>query len=325
MDQPRIAKDIMVTRLVTVAPESNVFDGIRLLLKHSITGAPVIAPDRTFLGVLSETCCLSVLTLAAELAAEAGEDEAAAGRARDVMTTKLLTFTTDTDAFQAIEQLLRNRVSGAPVIDRQDGFLGVFSERYAMSLLIQSAYDGVPSPKVGSFMNTDTGRIVEEDTPVLDIARTFVSKYYRRLPVLRDGRLVGQISRRDLLGRNHSLAPLLSRYEDQMLERSDEIASGEDAGAAGQGRERGSTVAAFMDRNAGTVTEDVDLLSIVQIFQQTNARRLPVVQEGKLVGQISRRDVLTAAHDLMSVATKPERALLYLSAVLDRTDTPPIP
>lgn len=324
MDQPRTAKDIMVTRLVTVSPESNVFDGIRLLLTSSITGAPVVDPDGTFLGVLSETCCLSVLRLAAELATEAGEVEATAEVARDVMTTKLLTFATDTDAFEAIEQLLRHRVSGAPVVDRQDGFLGVFSERYAMSLLIQSAYEGVPSPRVGAFMNTDAGRIVGEETPVMEIARIFLNKYYRRLPVVRDGRLVGQISRRDLLGRNHNLTPLLRRYEDRLLEHSGEIVP-RGGTAAGGGRLESSAVAAFMDREARTVSEDIDLLAIAQIFQQTNARRLPVVRQGRLVGQISRRDVLVAAHALMSVAPKPERALLYLSAVLDRTDVPPIP
>jgi CBS domain-containing protein len=210
------------------------------------------------------------------------------------------------------------------VVDRQDGFLGVFSERYAMSLLIQSAYEGVPSPRVGAFMNTDAGRIVGEETPVMEIARIFLSKYYRRLPVVRDGRLVGQISRRDLLGRNHNLTPLLRRYEDRLLEHSGEIVS-RGGTAAGGGRLDSSAVAAFMDREARTVTEDIDLLAIAQIFQQTNARRLPVVQQGRLVGQISRRDVLVAAHDLMSVAPKPERALLYLSAVLDRTDVPPIP
>lgn len=324
MDQPRTAKDLMVTRLVTVTPESNVFDGIRLLLKNEITGAPVVGPDQTFLGVLSERCCLSVLTLTSQLAHEAGETEAAAGRARDVMKTKLITLTADTDAFDAIEQLLRHRISGAPVVDRQDHFLGVFSERYAMSLLIQSAYEGVPSPNVGGFMNTDLGRVIDEDRPVLEIAQIFIDQYYRRLPVVRDGRLVGQISRRDLLGSNHHLTPLLRKYEQQMLERSGEIRRSDDAGSVERRRLESADVASFMVRRPRTVSEDTDLLSIAQIFLQSNARRLPVVRDGKLVGQISRRDVLAAAHDLMSVATKPERALLYLSAVLDRTDTPPI-
>ena len=51
-------------------------------------------------------------------------------------------------------------------------------------------------------------------------------------------------------------------------------------------------VSAFMDRSAKTINEEVDLLGIAQIFQQTPYRRLPVLTDRKLVGQISRRDLL---------------------------------
>ena len=70
----------------------------------------------------------------------------------------------------------------------------------------------------------------------------------------------------------------------------------------------------FMDVNAQTVTEEVDLLQIATIFMNTNYRRLPVLREGQLVGQISRRDVLSALHKLLTSSKGPERALLYLSA-----------
>ena len=61
MDGPRLAKDIMVTKLVTLSPHTHVFDGIRLLLKHEITGAPVVEDDQQYLGVFSEKCCMGVI------------------------------------------------------------------------------------------------------------------------------------------------------------------------------------------------------------------------------------------------------------------------
>ena len=77
-----------------------------------------------------------------------------------------------------------------------------------------------------------------------------------------------------------------------------------------------------MDTKAHTITQETDLLSIAQIFLNTNYRRLPVLSDGKLVGQVSRRDVLHATYDLMAVAPQREATLLYLSALVDRGDAP---
>ena len=65
-----------------------------------------------------------------------------------------------------------------------------------------------------------------------------------------------------------------------------------------------------------------DLLTIAQIFRTTSYRRLPVLRDEKLVGQVSRRDVLQAAHQLQAIAPNRETALLYLSSLIDRNDAP---
>ena len=60
---------------------------------------------------------------------------------------------------------------------------------------------------------------------------------------------------------------------------------------------------------------------MAQNFRQTSVRRLPVVKDGKLLGQVSRRDLLQSIHDLMEVSSgRHENSLLYLSS-LDRDDT----
>ena len=77
-----------------------------------------------------------------------------------------------------------------------------------------------------------------------------------------------------------------------------------------------------MDRKARTISEDTDLLSIARIFKSTPYRRLPVLRGRRLVGQISRRDVLAATHGLLVHAPQPGQALLYLSAVVDSGERP---
>jgi CBS domain-containing protein len=313
----------MVKDVVTLSPETDVFAGIRTLIDRNISGAPVVDSDGQYKGMLSEKCCISVLTLAAELADEAGESGPAKERAPDFMIRKVISFRPGDDAFDAIDQLLKHRISGAPVLDDDGRFLGVFSERYAMSLLVRMALEGAPSTKVSAFMNTDMGRIIDEDTDLLHVAHMFIDTYYRRLPVLRDGKLVGQISRRDVLLAQQRLAPVLQRYREALIERSGEI-DRSDGDDEVHGRLASGDVAAFMDRKAYTTGEETDLLGLAQIFLNTNYRRLPVLRDGKLVGQISRRDVLRATSELMSKAPQPERALLYLSAVVGRKETPPV-
>ena len=321
MDRPKLAKDIMVTKLVALPPDRDVFKAMGLLLKHRISGAPVIDDKRKYVGVFSEKCCMSVLASAIQLASQGGDGRrqpaVAKKHAKDVMTTKLITLSPGMDVFQAIGYLLKHRISGAPVVD-QGNLLGVFSERYCMSVLIESAYDQLPTTKVSAFMNKDLGRTIPEDMDLLSIARIFLDTHYRRLPVLRDGKLVGQISRRDVLRAAHKLSTIVQEREAALLYlRSQKHPDGALNAEADAPLLK---VVAFMDSDAKTITEDTDLLSIAQIFLNTNYRRLPVLHDGEIVGQISRRDLLRTTHDLLAVQPEHEKSLLYLSSLVERSE-----
>ena len=77
-----------------------------------------------------------------------------------------------------------------------------------------------------------------------------------------------------------------------------------------------------MSQDLYTIHEDMDLLSIAQIFKSKGYRRLPVVQEKKLVGQISRRDVMAAVVKLIEPASDHKSAVLYLSALREPPQAP---
>ena len=118
--------------------------------------------------------------------------------ARDFMVTRLVTLRPDMDVIQAVRLLLKNRISGAPVVDSDGTYLGVFSEKCSMSVLLDAAYEQLPSNEVRAFMDTEA-QTIQPDTLLLSIAQVFLLTPYRRLPVLENGRLIGQISRRDVL------------------------------------------------------------------------------------------------------------------------------
>ncbi len=323
MNHSALARDIMVTRLVTLRPEMHVFDGIAHLLRHNITGAPVVDSERNYQGVFSEKCCMSVLTLTARSACGGEKRLARCLHAKDFMATRLVTLSPEMDVFEAIGMLLKNRISGAPVVDRQRNFLGIFSEKTSMQVLISAAYDQLPTCRVEAFMNKDPQRVIDEEASLLAIAQIFLDTPYRRLEVLRDGRLLGQISRRDVLQAEHHLAMYVHDHDDKLARDSWMIHLSDSEVQSQQQPLPSPEVSSFMDQQASTTTEETDFLQIARIFLDTPYRRLPVLREGKLVGQISRRDVLKKAHDLMWIAPKKDdSSLLYLSSLVDRSDAP---
>lgn len=322
MNGPRLARDIMVSKLVTLSPQAHVFDGIQLLLRNRITGAPVVDEGQRYLGVFSEKCCMGVLMLTARLAAQRSHTSVRTQSARDFMARNLTTLSPHADVFEAIGNLLKNRISGAPVVDDERNFLGVFSEKTSMRVLVDAAYEQLPSTEVGAFTNTDFGRVISEDTDLLHCARLFLQTPYRRLPVLRDGKLVGQVSRRDVLAAQSLIPSDAGEWERMLLQHSDEIDRSDGVPEGVHGRLSSTEVHDFMDVNARTIGEDIDLLSIAQIFLNTPYRRLPVLHDWQLVGQVSRRDLLQAMHRMMDVVPRREKALLYLSSFLERSEAP---
>ncbi|TWU12897.1 Inosine-5'-monophosphate dehydrogenase [Symmachiella macrocystis] len=321
MESPRLAQDIMVEKLVTLNPDQDVFESIKSLLKHKITGAPVVGDNRLYLGMFSEKCCMSVLTLIAHLASERGYPSAAPPTASQFMATKLVTLDPRTDVFDAIAYLLKHHVSGVPVIDADRNFLGVFSEKTSMRVLVDAAYENMPTTEVGAFKNPDRGRTISEQTTLLECAQIFLDTPYRRLCVLKDGKLVGQISRRDVLLNENILTAIVNDRREALIAESRQVDLSEAEEPTEHGPLPSTAVHNFSDRKAHTITADLDLLGIAQVFLTTPYRRLPVLHEGKLIGQISRRDVLLATNNLIQIAPEPVKAMLYLSSISDRQET----
>jgi len=132
------------------------------------------------------------------------------------MVTRLVTLSPGVDVYDAIAMLLKHRISGAPVIDDAGRYLGVFSEKCCMSVLVTAAYDSMPTSQIDPFIDTDA-RTIGEETDLLTIAQVFLNTDSRRLPVLRSGRLVGQISRRDVLKAAHEMIAVAPGRDSDLL------------------------------------------------------------------------------------------------------------
>lgn len=120
-------------------------------------------------------------------------------KASDYMAEKLVTFTPDTDLFEAINQLLEHRITGAPVICKDGKLVGLLSEADCLKAILTLTYhEEEMGGRVGDYMSPEVYTI-NHDADIIAVAEDFITNGRRRLPVVKDGKLVGQISRRDVL------------------------------------------------------------------------------------------------------------------------------
>ena len=114
------------------------------------------------------------------------------------MSGKLVTFRPDTDVLDAIHELVKHGISGAPVIDDTGNLVGMLSEFDCMKVVLTAGYHGEPGGPVSDLMATDV-KTVRAEVSIVDMADVFMKSGLRRYPVISGNRLVGQISRRDVL------------------------------------------------------------------------------------------------------------------------------
>jgi CBS domain-containing protein len=118
---------------------------------------------------------------------------------KDYMAASLITFTPEMDILEAIHLLVSKRISGAPVVDNLGNIVGILSEKDCLAVALQSSYHGEMGGRVKEFM-TEKVATVSSNASLVDVARMFLETNFRRYPVVDDNnRLVGQISRRDVL------------------------------------------------------------------------------------------------------------------------------
>jgi CBS domain-containing protein len=116
----------------------------------------------------------------------------------DIMATRLVTFSPDTNIHEAIRILLEKRISGAPVVDAGGALVGVLSKKDCLKIVLSSRYHDDRGGPVREFMNAPV-ETMDASLDLVSAAQHFLDSHFRRFPVLREGKLVGQVSRYDVL------------------------------------------------------------------------------------------------------------------------------
>jgi CBS domain-containing protein len=158
-------------------------------------------------------------------------------KAADIMTPRVITISTDAPITEAIRLMLQNRISGLPVVDAYGSLVGIVTE----GDFLRRAEDNTekrrahwlefilgPGRLAGEYVRTHGRKVgeimtsglvtVAESTPVEEIVRLMETKRVKRVPVVRDKKVVGIVSRANIL---HVLGHLAATAKPSSKDDSD--------------------------------------------------------------------------------------------------------
>jgi predicted transcriptional regulator len=114
--------------------------------------------------------------------------------AKDIMTRNVVVVHADDSAIDAALLLIQRNISGIPVIGDDKVVVGMITEKDVLKLLIEVD----PDKRVREYMTT-TVKSFDESKSVLDICAYLFLHDIKRVPIVKDGQLVGVVSRQDVI------------------------------------------------------------------------------------------------------------------------------
>lgn len=119
----------------------------------------------------------------------------------DYMTTKLITFKPEQSIHDVISALIKYKISGAPVVNEKNELVGIISETDCIKHISDSKYYNMPMDNNHTVENNMVSEVetIDKDMNIFDAANKFIGSGRRRFPIIENGKLIGQISQKDVL------------------------------------------------------------------------------------------------------------------------------
>lgn len=117
-----------------------------------------------------------------------------------VAVNNMITFSPGQSIQEVIATIIKTKISGAPVLDSNRKLVGIISEKDCLRIIVDQAYHNLPaeSRKVEDYMTANV-KTLSPNTNIVEAAIEFLNSPVRRFPVVENGVLLGQVSRRDIL------------------------------------------------------------------------------------------------------------------------------
>ena len=125
-----------------------------------------------------------------------------------VPLSRIITFKPDQPIQEVIATIINKKISGAPVLNDEHHLVGMISEKDCLRLIIDQAYYNMPAVtrKVADYMTVNV-QTLSPKTNIVEAATEFLNSPIRRFPIVENGMLIGQVSRRHILKAAQNLKP----------------------------------------------------------------------------------------------------------------------
>jgi CBS domain-containing protein len=252
------ARDLMKIGVKTVEKNCSIYEAIRILVEHRISGLPVV-DDRRIVGIITEKDILQLVVRESHLP----------GPVEAYMTRQVITFDEEQDAAEIWSCLIRSSFRRVPIV-REGKLSGIISRTDLLRARIgdfgprppRQSWQGLEGPSVREVMTAGLITITP-DASIADAAQTLLDHEITGLPVVDNTmNLLGILSEKDIL---------------KLL----------DNGPAQPWR-----VLDVMTFNVTSFDVDDSLYDVCECLARNSFRRVPVLGRGKLVGIVSRADLI---------------------------------
>jgi CBS domain-containing protein len=118
---------------------------------------------------------------------------------RDYMLTNPVKVRPDDNVLDAMQVIIDNKISGVCVVDDEQNLVGILSELDCLRAALGAVYTNSGIGPVSEYMARDNLVVAHPNEDIVDVAQDMLLKNKRRRPVVEDGKLIGQITCRQLL------------------------------------------------------------------------------------------------------------------------------
>lgn len=253
------AVDIMRCGVTTIRKEKSVYDAIKILVEKNISGLPVV-DDTGLVGIISEKDVLKLMF----------ETEFISGTVADYMTRDIVTFDEQDSLTDICNCLIENHFRRVPIM-HNNKLSGIISRadliKANKNRFKPEGATAKSTIQKKSLLARDIMKCglitVQRQTPIYEAIEILASRHITGLPVVDDCmNLVGIISEKDMLKLLYDPTVKPGKTED------------------------------FMTNEVVSFNHDDSLLDVCECLINNNFRRVPILNQGKVAGIISRADVM---------------------------------
>ena len=119
-------------------------------------------------------------------------------KVRDYMSTRVITLEPQMEILKAVNTLIKHDIAAAPVLDAEGELVGLLTERDCIRVAVSAGYHSEYGGQVADYMSKEV-QTIDAEASIVDAAKLFYGQQFHRYPVTDQGRLMGFLSRRDVM------------------------------------------------------------------------------------------------------------------------------